>query len=242
MKAETAIALALVVASALLVQACAANAVCSGEAEKSERIRDRIAEELPLRRSDAVVEYVRQFGPRLAARAGIDRDITWRFYVVRDKSANAFAIGDGRIYITEGAILASNSEAELAGVIAHEMGHQLAGHFCRDSSGSGHSAVLEGRRQGYASPSPSLGNLRQGMDPAKEREADEYSIGILLDAGYDPSVRSNVLNRSGAQVSDRPSYGARPPADYSRREPPVPATTSRLSPLERAKQLLRQEM
>ena len=88
--------------------------------------------------------------------------------------------------MTEGAILAANNQDEFAGVLAHEMGHQLAGHFCLQSE--------VGYRPG---PAPAqLGSLRQGMDPGKEREADRYSVGILVDAGYDPAARSRVINRS----------------------------------------------
>lgn len=191
----------------LVLQSCAsaANAICYGEAEKAQRTRDRIENELPLRGSDSVTDYMRAFGWHLAERAGIADDAPWRFAVVRDRSVNAFSIGDGRIYVTEGAILAAENQDELAGVIAHEMGHQLAGHFCpqaqaRGSPSAGH---------GSAGASSQLGSLRQGMDPAKEREADDLAVRILRDAGYDPAARSRVINRSrGAPVESRQSAAA----------------------------------
>jgi predicted Zn-dependent protease len=194
--------LAALVLAALLVQACAsnANALCPGEAEKALRVRDRIEQELPLRGSDGVTNYVRAFGRHLAEQAGVTDKASWRFAVVRDRSVNAFSIGDGRIYVTEGAILAANDQDEFAGVIAHEMGHQLAGHFCPQaqpygSPSSGH---------GSAGASAQLGSLRQGMDPAKEREADELSVRILVDAGYDPGARSRVINRSRGVAAGNP--------------------------------------
>jgi predicted Zn-dependent protease len=191
--------------AALLAQSCAtsAGAVCLGEAEKAQRVRDRIENELPLRGSDAVADFVREFGWRLAERARIADEAPWRFYVVRDRSVNAFSIGDGRIYVTEGAILASASDAEFAGVIAHEMGHQVAGHFCPQSQGRGDSAAGH-RPQGAATQ---LGSLRQGMDPAKEREADAAAIRILRDAGFDPAVRSLALGRSPAGANGRTATG-----------------------------------
>lgn len=199
---------ALVVALAAL-QACASSAsvACRGEVEKAQRVHERIENELPLRGSDSVTDYVRAFGWHLAERAGVADHAPWRFAVVRDRSVNAFSIGDGRIYVTEGAILAAANQDELAGVIAHEMGHQLAGHFCpeargRASAGAGH---------GGTGATSQLGTLRQGMDPVKEREADELAARLLSDAGYDPAARSRVISRSrGAPVDGRPSEaGAR---------------------------------
>jgi hypothetical protein len=197
-----------VLGTSLLLQACAssASAVCAGEAEKAQRVGARIENELPLRGTDSVTDYVRAFGWHLAEQAGIAGKANWRFAVVRDRSVNAFSIGDGRIYLTEGAILAAHNQDELAGVIAHEMGHQLAGHFCPQVQDRG--GPPAGHRPGAATQ---LGSLRQGMDPAKEREADDYAVEILLEAGYDPAVRSRAISRSrGAPVDgDRPAAGQR---------------------------------
>jgi predicted Zn-dependent protease len=225
--------IAALLVTGLLVQSCAgsASAICHGEAEKAQRTRDRIENELPLRGSDSVTDYMRAFGWHLAERAGIADDAPWRFAVVRDRSVNAFSIGDGRIYVTEGAILAAENQDEFAGVIAHEMGHQLAGHFCpqaqaRGSPSAGH---------GSAGASSQLGSLRQGMDPAKEREADDLAVRILRDAGYDPAARSRVISRSRSAPVD----GDRPAAAAGQRH--GTAATRGPSPLARAQETLLQE-
>jgi len=121
--------------------------------------------------------------------------------------------------VTEGAILTANNQDEFAGVIAHEMGHQLGGHFCPQRQASGTLSTGHSRE----SVSAQLGSLRQGMDPAKEREADELAARILLDAGYDPSARSRVISRaSGSSIVDR-----RPPTlAAQRREPRQPAAVA----------------
>lgn len=194
---RTGMPLPLLMVASLLVQSCAASSACLGEAERARDIQRRIDSELPLRGSDPVVDYVRAFGWRLAEWAGVQDAAHWRFEVLRDRSVNAFSIGDGHIYVTEGAILAANTESELAGVIAHEMGHQLSGHFCAANRGSygnrdGDSSG-QLRQHGYGAGSPGLGTLRQGMDPLKERDADRVAVDLLIEAGFDPTVRSNVI-------------------------------------------------
>ena len=224
--------IAALLVTGLLVQACAssASAVCAGEAEKAQRVGARIENELPLRGSDSVTTYVRDFGSHLAEQAGIAGKANWRFAVVRDRSVNAFSIGDGGIYVTEGAILAVNNQDEFAGLIAHEMGHQVAGHFCPQAQDRGGPPV--GRSPVAAAQ---LGSLRQGMDPAKEREADDLAVGILLEAGYDPAVRSRAVSRSRGAPAD----GDPPAAAAAQRQ--GKAATRGPSPLARAQETLLQE-
>jgi hypothetical protein len=217
-----------------------ASAGCPGEAQRAATIGQRIEAEWPLRPPGPVVDYVRAFGRELAVRAGVDQAAAWRLEVVRDRSVNAFSIGDGRIFITEGAILAAADESELAGVIAHEMGHQLAGHFCRD--------LGRGATGGHAPPSsaPGIGSLRQGLDPAREREAEAYAARILVDAGFDPRVRAALPGRPG----DRESASVESRRDRtptSGPSPRYPAQGAALVPgkdtrLDRVKQLLRKDL
>lgn len=172
------IAVALLTLAA--IASCAAHErKCPGEAARAEGVKQRIIAEWPLRSTDYVVDYVRSLGNSLAQRAGIAHKARWRFLVVRDRSANGFSIGDGIIFITEGAILAAKDEVDLAGLIAHEMGHELAGHFCPGASDQSGGDTPGGSVFG-------IGSLRQGMDPAKEREADRIAAWILAKAGLAP--------------------------------------------------------
>jgi beta-barrel assembly-enhancing protease len=233
MRLRPGISLTALLVAALLAQSCASNvnAVCSGETEKALSVRDKIERELPLRSDDVVTSYVRAFGVHLSEQAGIAGKANWRFAVVRDRSVNAFSIGDGRIYVTEGAILSAHNQDEFAGVIAHEMGHQIGGHFCPQVQAYGGSSVGHGS-QGV---SAQLGSLRQGMDPTKEREADEFAVRILLDAGYDPAARSRVINRSSAPIVEN----RRPQPVVVQRQGASP--TGRPSALARAQEALRLE-
>jgi predicted Zn-dependent protease len=166
------------------VTACAARVPerpgCDSEAPRARLVAARIERQWPLRGADEVTDLVRIVGSGLG-RQGTASSRTWGFVVLRSRAANAFAIGDGRIYLTDGALDACATEAELAAMIAHEMGHQLAGHFCRGVSDSARSTRI--------------GSLVQHIDPAQEREADRLAVEILIAAGYDARAALTVAQR-----------------------------------------------
>jgi predicted Zn-dependent protease len=114
--------------------------------------------------------------------------------VIRDRSANAFSIGAGRIYVNEGTPFVCRNEAELAAILAHEMGHELAGHFRsaghRDSVWPWLDDLFGARRSRESDLA--IGSIEQRVDPQKEREADRISISILARAGYDPHAALSV--------------------------------------------------
>src|SRR6185436_17462358 len=61
-------------------------------------------------------------------------DLEWQFHVIDDASVNAFAAPGGYIYITRGILADLNSEAQLAGVLGHEVGHVTARHYASQAS------------------------------------------------------------------------------------------------------------
>src|SRR6185369_1151428 len=73
---------------------------------------------------DAISVYVRELGTRLAARSP-RRDVPYAFHVVDAPEPNAFAV-PGHVYVTRGLLVLVNAEDELAGVLAHEVGHSAA--------------------------------------------------------------------------------------------------------------------
>jgi len=160
-----------------------------GEARRARATASRIELEWPLLGSGPVASYVRKLGGHLGATAGAT-PYPWRFVVVRDRSANAFAIGGGRIYVNEGVILGCENEAEVAAILAHEMGHQLAGHFRDGKRGAGASGGARARVD--------LGAVTQEIDVEKEIEADRRALEILSAAGYDPHASLTLALRADA--------------------------------------------
>lgn len=160
------------------------------EARRARATADRIEAEWPLAGSGPIATYIRKLGARLGDKAG-PTPYPWRFVVVRDRAANAFAIGGGRIYVNEGVVTFCANEAEVAAILAHEMAHQQAGHF-RDPGAS------TGRDE--ANPKIDLGAVTQELDPAKEIEADRRALQILGAAGYDPHAALSLALRQQASV------------------------------------------
>lgn len=172
---------------------------CPGEQEQARATMRHIEREWPLRNSqDPVSTYVQGLGDRLAGRSPEARPVSWRFAVLRDYSVNAFAIGGGYVYVTEGALRLSRNESELASILAHEMGHQLAGHFCQPQPGFWDSLpglFRWGHDDGDRVNHIRIGSLTQVLDPAKETEADNLAIRLLLAAGYDPHAMLDLARR-----------------------------------------------
>lgn len=80
-----------------------------------------------LRDDQMLQNYVEGIGGQFIPFVGRD-DLEFEFYIVEDNSLNAFVLPGGKIFINTGAILAANSEAELAGIIAHEVAHAALSH------------------------------------------------------------------------------------------------------------------
>lgn len=172
-----------------------AAALCGAEAALSKVSADKMEQEWPLRPTlDPAGDYLQRLGARLAPLQEVfspgrylswDWPSEWRFRAVRDLTPNAFSIGDGRTYVTDGAILAAASEAEIAAILAHEMGHQLAGHFCSNAGENG------------ARPR-SVGSIHQVIDVNREMEADRMAMDILRAADFPPGTMLDVVRKMSA--------------------------------------------
>ena len=91
------------------------------------QVHSEVIREFRLVQNQPVNAYITDLGNRLAQRSERPR-IPWKFYVVDDKSVNAFATLGGRVYIHTGLIAATTTEAQLASVMGHEIGHIVGRH------------------------------------------------------------------------------------------------------------------
>ncbi len=161
---------------------------CAGELEGAKTTLQRIEREWPLRgNGDAVTQYVQKLGAQLAHFSVYGRNSPWRFSVVRNLAPNAFSIGGGYVFITDGAVNFVQNESELAAILAHELGHELAGHFCGTSNLSDSGGLFDI----FSTPKSEerqvgIGSLTLAIDPVKEQEADQFAVSILQAGGYDP--------------------------------------------------------
>lgn len=142
--------------------------------------------------------YLDRIGEEIAAAAGLEGECT--FTLVNTDVVNAFAVPGCYIYLTRGLMALMGSEAELASVLAHEVGHIVADHSERQQQRSllrqlGVIAV------GWATESEFLMGLAGGAaelftlrySRAHEHEADELAIRYLVQAGYDPYAAAEML-------------------------------------------------
>ncbi|MGL5196913.1 MAG: M48 family metalloprotease, partial [Chroococcales cyanobacterium] len=98
-----------------------------GESAIGRSIANQAVEQLEMVEDEEIVAYVQELGERLAKLSGRD-DFEYEFYVIKDKNLNAFALPGGKIFVNAGAILHSDTEAELAGLITHELAHTVLSH------------------------------------------------------------------------------------------------------------------
>lgn len=170
---------------------------CPGEKQAAERSLRRIENEWPIRGSgDPVTQYIQSLGVRLAHLTAEGRRIFWRFYVVRNLAPNAFSIGNGYVFVTEGVVNLARNESELAAILAHELGHELAGHFCAESRSNSSGSWLDI----FTTPSSrqyeaGIGSMIQVIDPVKELQADRIALSILRSGGFDPLAMLDITRR-----------------------------------------------
>ena len=156
----------------------------------------------PLVPNEAMQRYVNHIGRWLASQTERP-DLPWQFGVLDAPQVNAFAAPGGYIFITRGLLARMTSEAELAGVLAHEIVHVLRKHHL--------AAIQKNARTGLAADALSLA-LRdrnsavrdklvsfgtemyaRGLDKSDELEADRLGIVIAARAGYDAYGLPGVL-------------------------------------------------
>lgn len=152
-----------------------------------------------------VAGYVAQIGGRLVANSEMPR-YPFTFTVLNSPVINAFALPGGYVYVTRGLVSLANSEAELAGVIAHEIGHVTARHTAERYSAAV-AAQLGLTILGAATGNQDLVDLGQlggqlalaGFSRSQELEADELGVRYLRNAGYDPKAVAQFLRSLDAE-------------------------------------------
>lgn len=151
-----------------------------GESAIGESIANRAAEELDLIEDDEVVSYVNEIGQELASLAGRD-EFDYEFYVVEEDDLNAFALPGGKVFVNAGAILSTETEAELAGLIAHELAHAVLSHgFQMMTSGNLTANVLQLVPYGGYVTNLAVLRYSRGM----ERQADRLGTQLLANSHY----------------------------------------------------------
>lgn len=161
----------------------------------------QVEKEVPLVKDPAVERYVSDLGRRLAGFAPGNTDYPWTFKVVNSREINAFALPGGFVYVNRGVLEAAEDEAQLAGVMAHEIGHVTMRHGTHQASqirvAQMPLAILGGVLGKSSSVTGQLAQLGIGLgvnslllknSRGAESQADEVGTYTLYQAGYDPKA------------------------------------------------------
>jgi predicted Zn-dependent protease len=194
----------------LFIVACAVNPVTKKkefvlmseeqEIEYGQRFDPEILKEYGYYDSGALQEYISQVGRKLAKIC--DRpDLIFHFKVVNSPILNAFALPGGYVYVTRGLLAYLNSEAELAGVLGHEIGHVNARHAVRQYTQAAGYQIASGVLSIFVPQTRNLGQLAdviflgisRGYSREYELEADQLGIKYAALAGYDPAGVQSFL-------------------------------------------------
>jgi predicted Zn-dependent protease len=204
----------LVAVSSILLAACAVNPATGrrqlsligeeGEIEMGREADGQIVASLGLYPDSAVQAYVRALGLSLAAQSERP-SLPWTFRVVDDPTVNAFALPGGFIYITRGILSHLTSEAQLVGVLGHEIGHVTGRHSVNQMSrqqlaqlGLGVGMILsEDLRSVGDLASAGLQLLSLRHSRGDETEADELGIRYMRRTGHDPRELAGVMGMLG---------------------------------------------
>ena len=181
--------------------------------------------------SSPETKYIRHLGEKLVATIPAQYSWPFEFHVVQQKEINAFALPGGQMFVNVGTITAAKNEAELAGVMAHEMSHVYMQHSAKQA-GKAQTTNMISQIAGIALGSTvggvvgELGQMgiqmgAQGMmlkySRGDESQADAVGAMILYKAGYNPQALADffkTLQEEGGQtppqwLSDHPNPGNR---------------------------------
>lgn len=149
---------------------------------------------------DGIDAYVAEIGGLIASYSS-DPDVGYTFTVVNSPIVNAFALPGGYVYVSRGALAIANSEAELAGVLGHEVGHVTERHMAKRFDreiGVGIIGAVVGAVGGSNVVNEVLqrtgGALIRNFSREQEYEADLVGVRALADAGYDPYAQADFLD------------------------------------------------
>jgi Zn-dependent protease with chaperone function len=178
--------------------------------------------------SSPITQYVQQLGRRLQKQIPPERSWPYQFHVVQQKEINAFALPGGPIFINVGTINAAATEAQLAGVMAHEMSHVYMQHSAKQATSSKRTIAEVLGAVGGIFGGSAVGSLaRMGIQfgagtmllrYSREDEAQADSVGaiIMYKAGFNPMELAHFFEAlakeggGGPQfLSDHPNPGNR---------------------------------
>jgi beta-barrel assembly-enhancing protease len=192
------------------------------ERELGEKVLQEVRKIWPMVQDPGPREYVTRIGKRILATMET-QPFDYEFYVLNTTDINAFAVPGGKVFMNSGLFTTVENEDELAGVMAHEIGHVVARHIARQSE--------QGTKLALATLGALLAGIFLGPQAAaaigitsqaasatamlkysreNEEESDYLGLKFMERAGYDPKAMVSMMKKlrrvSGPAGSDPPTY------------------------------------
>ena len=155
--------------------------------------------------SQKLVGYVRDIGQKMAAQSELP-NLPWEFHVIDSELVNAFALPGGKVFMSRGLLVKLTNEAQVAGVLGHEIGHVTARHIAQQMTTqillrAGGTAVAMGTRHSDSVWADALGKasktgsvlylLKFSRD--HENQSDELGVRYMTRLGYNPWGQVQIL-------------------------------------------------
>ena len=193
----------------------------SGSTEKEVKLGRELAAEVDRQAKfvddPIITEYVNRVGQNIVLHS--DAKIPFTIKVIDSDEVNAFALPGGFFYVNKGLILVADNEAEVAGVMAHEIGHVAARHAVENQTKAslleylamGTSIFLGGIPGMIYQNTAGLGLLGIFMKFSRsaEEEADKLGVQYMYAAGYDPSAMATMFEKLEAKNKKKPGLISR---------------------------------
>jgi predicted Zn-dependent protease len=182
------------------------------EMEIGRQLSLQVEQQAKLVEDPMVTEYVNRVGQNIVLHS--DAKIPFTIKVIDSDEVNAFALPGGYFYVNSGLILAADNEAELAGVMAHEIAHVAARH-AMENQGKG-ALISYGAIAGIIFGGPILSTVLQNstgilgtlamlkFSRGAEEEADRLGVQYLYASGYDPNGMATMFEKLAAQNKKKP--------------------------------------
>ena len=200
------------------------------ENQISVQMQSEVAKAMKIVEDSKLTTPVRQIGNRLVA-ALPRKDFDYQFYVVADNSPNAFTIPGGKIYVHTGLMQFVADESELAGVLAHEIGHAYERHPAKSMTRQIGLSQLATRVGGNSGAIKQMALKIAGTGALNfygredEREADRIGFNLLRQTGYPTNGLTRFLQKL------LPLQNGKTPPAFLSTHPPTPERIAALEAL-----------
>ncbi|HEX8137616.1 MAG TPA: M48 family metallopeptidase [Pyrinomonadaceae bacterium] len=193
----------------------------SGSLEKEVALGRQLAAEVDRQakfiEDPEITEYVNRVGQNIVLHS--DAKVPFTIKVIDSDEVNAFALPGGFFYVNKGLVLAADNEAELAGVMAHEIAHVAARHAVENQAkanllewGAIAGSIFLGGIPGMIFQNTAgLGMLAAFMKFSRgaEEEADKLGVQYMYAAGYDPNAMATMFEKLSAKNKKKPGFFAK---------------------------------